>query len=115
MSDLARLYRTRVPKTLTLTVMLMVLLGVVVLATGLWSVWYGRAAFAASTELAQQGDFIGGHLAAVLVCSLSRSLSTRASRKVSSSKDFSCEAIFSMVWSSSERRCSGATSSMRTA
>jgi hypothetical protein len=43
----------------------MVFLGVVVLATGLWSVWYGPAAFASSTELAQQGEFIGGHLAAV--------------------------------------------------
>lgn len=65
MSDLAQLYRSRVSKTLTLTVALMVLLGVLVLAAGLWSIWYGRPAFASSTELAQQGDFIGGHLAAV--------------------------------------------------
>ena len=65
MSDLANLYRTRVPKTLTLTLVLIVLLAVIVLAAGLWSIWYCRPAFGGSTELAQQGEFIGGHLAAV--------------------------------------------------
>jgi hypothetical protein len=36
-----------------------------VLGVGLWSVWHGRAAVGSSAELAQQGDFIGGHLAAI--------------------------------------------------
>src|SRR5437870_7508440 len=64
MSDLADLYRSRIPITLTLSLVLLTLLGVLALGIGLWSAWYARPAIASCPQLAEQGEFIGGHLAA---------------------------------------------------
>ena len=64
MSDLANLYRNKVSLTLTLTLVALTVLGVFALSIGLWSAWYARPAIAACPQLAEQGEFIGGHLAA---------------------------------------------------
>lgn len=67
MSDLAELYKNRVPKALTLAVIVLALIAAGVFGIAAFSLYYGKplSLFSVSDKLGQQGDFFGGHLAAV--------------------------------------------------
>jgi hypothetical protein len=64
MSDLANLYKTRVPPSLSLAIAAMTFLGLVVLWYGVSSYYHGTTILTSPETLGQQGEFFGGHLAA---------------------------------------------------